>query len=325
MTPTAHAATRDLAVSGNAVQKPQDSAVETARPAPANPAETPTSSTAPPTQGYLLATKKAGPCKHPGGVFRIRVQLRMGNLAASLSRTALPADIRSRFDGGTMTKTRAQRFVRVAPALLLLLIPLRLAGQQGPSSNWADSVLKQDGYQTPPKELADAVLAPRYLNVTLTNASPDKKWFLDEIGDGPVSMKTFSKPFHELGGVFIDFKANRARALTIRNNVGIQMISAADGTKKPIQLPAGARVSNATWSPDGTVDRLLRPRRGRDPHLDRRRGDGQVAPGDEDAGARDARDQLRLHRRRQADRRGAGARRRAPRCRRRRRRRPARR
>jgi Tol biopolymer transport system component len=65
-------------------------------------------------------------------------------------------------------------------------------------------------------------------------------------------MKTFSKPFHELVGVFIDFKANRARALTIRNDIGIQLISAADGTKKAIQLPAGARVSNATWSPDST-------------------------------------------------------------------------
>ena len=45
-------------------------------------------------------------------------------------------------------------------------------------------------------------------------------------------MKTFSKPFHELGGVFIDYKANRARALTIRNNVGIQLISAADGIEE---------------------------------------------------------------------------------------------
>src|SRR4029079_14828582 len=105
--------------------------------------------------------------------------------------------------------------------------------------------------QTPPKDLADAVLAPRYLNVALTNASPDKKWFVDEIGDGPVVMKTFSKPFHELGGQFIDFKANRPRALTIRNNAGIQIIPGADGSKKLTQLPAGARVSNATWSPDG--------------------------------------------------------------------------
>ena len=174
-----------------------------------------------------------------------------------------------------MTKLRAQRLLRAIPLLLLVLIPLRLAGQSAQqsqqtstSSSWADDIIKQEGYATPPKELADAVLAPRYLNVTLANASPDKKWFLDEIGDGPVLMKTFSKPFHELGGVFIDYKANRARALTIRNNVGIQMISAADGSKKPIQLPAGARVSNATWSPDGTARRVLRARRGRDAHLD---------------------------------------------------------
>ena len=196
-----------------------------------------------PAHGYLLATKKAGPCKHPGGLFRIRVQLRAGDLAAS----PVPKHFQPTFEVDStealMTKTRAQRLVRVAPALLLLLIPLRLAGQQGPSSNWADDVLKQEGYQTPPKELADAVLAPRYLNVTLTNASPDKKWFLDEIADGPVEMKTFSKPFHELGGVFVDFKANRAASLTVRNNVGIQLISAADGTEDADPDPRRARAS----------------------------------------------------------------------------------
>jgi dipeptidyl aminopeptidase/acylaminoacyl peptidase len=156
-------------------------------------------------------------------------------------------------------KSATRRLLSAVPALLLILIPLRLAGQQTAqssanapraSSTWADDVLKQETYATPQKELADAVLIPRHLNVTLSNLSPDKKWFLDEIGDGPVLMKTFSKPFHELGGLFIDHKANRARTLTIRNDIGIQVISAADGTKKPIQLPAGARVSNATWSPD---------------------------------------------------------------------------
>jgi dipeptidyl aminopeptidase/acylaminoacyl peptidase len=64
-------------------------------------------------------------------------------------------------------------------------------------------------------------------------------------------MKTFAKPFHELGGQFIDYKANRARSLTIRNNVGLEVISAVDGTKKAIQVPAGARISGATWAPDG--------------------------------------------------------------------------
>jgi dipeptidyl aminopeptidase/acylaminoacyl peptidase len=151
----------------------------------------------------------------------------------------------------------SKRLLRAIPVYLLLLLPLHLSGQSAPqlpqpaaARTWADDVLAQEAYAQPPKEIADAVLAPRHLNIALANLSPDRKWFLDEIGDGPVVMKTFSKPFHELGGVFVDFKANRARALTIRNNVGIQIISAADGSKKPIQTPQGARVSSGTWSPD---------------------------------------------------------------------------
>ena len=158
-----------------------------------------------------------------------------------------------------MTTTPVRRLLRAIPALLLVLSPC--ASQDSPRSRcssrraaatWADEVLKQESYTQPPKELADAVLAPRHLNTTLANLSPDKKWFLDEIGDGPVVMTTFAKPFHELGGVFVDYKANRARALTIRSNVGIQLVSAADGAKRVIQMPAGARVSNAAWSPDST-------------------------------------------------------------------------
>jgi dipeptidyl aminopeptidase/acylaminoacyl peptidase len=146
----------------------------------------------------------------------------------------------------------AKRFVRLAPALLLVLlsVPMLAQSAQQAGASWADAIITQETYATPPPELTDAVLAPRYKNVTLSNISPDKKWFLDEVGDGPVTMKTFAKPFHELGGVFVDFKANRARALTIRNNVGIQVISAADGSKRLVQTPPGARVSNATWSPD---------------------------------------------------------------------------
>ena len=79
-------------------------------------------------------------------------------------------------------------------------------------------MLTHEGYVMPPPELAAAVLAPREMNVTLSNPSPDKKWFLDEIGDGPTPMTIFGKPFDELGGVFIDYKANRTRALTRRNN-----------------------------------------------------------------------------------------------------------
>jgi len=155
-----------------------------------------------------------------------------------------------------MLKRTVVALVILVPALSVAALaqaPAQGQGQPPAPLKWTDETLKQEGYATPPKELVEAVMAPRYLNVALTNASPDKKWFLDEIGDGPVTMAVFSKPFHELGGVFVDFKANRARTLTIRNNVGIQVVSAADGSKKAIQLPAGARVSNATWSPDGSL------------------------------------------------------------------------
>jgi dipeptidyl aminopeptidase/acylaminoacyl peptidase len=113
------------------------------------------------------------------------------------------------------------------------------------------TVLADKGYVAPPEDIAELVLAPRYLNATLTEVSPNKRWFLHEVGDGPVTMDRFSKDFDELGGVFIDYSANRHRDLTIRTNIGINVISAADGSVTAIDVPAGARVSNATWSPDG--------------------------------------------------------------------------
>jgi dipeptidyl aminopeptidase/acylaminoacyl peptidase len=137
-----------------------------------------------------------------------------------------------------------------AGVTVLALQPFALAAQQ-PRPVSLDDAIRQETFVQPPREIADAVLAPRHLNVTLSNASPDRQWFLNEVGDGPVTMPTFSLPFHDLGGVFVDFRANRARSLTIRNNVAIELISATDGAKRSVQLPAGARVSGARWSPDG--------------------------------------------------------------------------
>jgi dipeptidyl aminopeptidase/acylaminoacyl peptidase len=159
-----------------------------------------------------------------------------------------------------------RRFAWLAFALVLALAPMTLTGQapaarpaaaqvpQAPRDGTAnDRILAQESYATPPPELAAAITSPRWQNVSLSNLSPDKKWYLNQIGDGPVPMSTFSKPFHELGGVFIDFKANRARALTIGTNVGIQVISATDGTRKAIAVPPNARITNATWSPDNSA------------------------------------------------------------------------
>ena len=151
--------------------------------------------------------------------------------------------------------TTPRPLARFASISVLALVPYVLLAQAQaprPAQSWADQIIGQEGYATPPPELASAVLAPRHLNTSLGNLSPDKLWFLNEVGDGPVVMATFSRPFDELGGVFVDAKANRSRALTTRNNVAIEVISAADGTKRAIALPAGARVSGAQWSPTGS-------------------------------------------------------------------------
>jgi len=163
------------------------------------------------------------------------------------------------------------RQTRIVVIALAAILPLTLIAQQGgpqpqrsllsggsatpipfSGEGWQDKVLTHEGYVMPPPELAAAVLAPREMNVTLGNPSPDRKWFLDEIGDGPVPMTIFGKPFDELGGVFIDFKANRLRSVTLRNTIGLQLISAADGSRKTLATPPNTRVTNARWTQDGT-------------------------------------------------------------------------
>ncbi|MDT8341832.1 MAG: prolyl oligopeptidase family serine peptidase, partial [Longimicrobiales bacterium] len=115
-----------------------------------------------------------------------------------------------------------------------------------------EAILAAKEWVAPPDTLVQAVLAPRYLNASLNRPSPDGAWFVQELGDGPVTMDRFSRPFDELGGVFIDRQANRHRNLTIRSSAAIRLTSARDGATVDVQVPRGARVSEATWSPDGS-------------------------------------------------------------------------
>jgi len=140
---------------------------------------------------------------------------------------------------------------------LAALVALASIGAGAPALAAQDATSHQDvlaakEWVAPPNEIAEAVLAPRYLNATLSRVSPDRSAFIHEIGDGPVEMDRFSLPFDELGGLFIDRAANRNRRLTTRSNVGIHLISAADGSVTEVDVPDGARVTNATWSPDGS-------------------------------------------------------------------------
>lgn len=135
----------------------------------------------------------------------------------------------------------------LATAVVMTTLASTVSGQ----SIDPQAVLADKSFVAPTNDVAEMVLAPRHLNATLTNISPDKRWFFHEIGDGPVTMDRFSKDFDELGGVFIDYSANRHRNLTIRSNVGINIISASDGSVTVVDVPTGGRISNSTWSPDG--------------------------------------------------------------------------
>jgi dipeptidyl aminopeptidase/acylaminoacyl peptidase len=157
-----------------------------------------------------------------------------------------------------MTRIRSRSFFLfraasqgIAP---LLLLTLQLHAQQTSVAQQiaADrALLAKESYQLPPPEIVKLVTAPRYLNVSLTNPSPDRKHFLREDTEGLPSVTAFGKPHYYFGGLQVDFKANRARSLTTRGGVGLQVIDPLTGKSTSLDTPKGATISATTWSPDG--------------------------------------------------------------------------
>jgi len=138
---------------------------------------------------------------------------------------------------------------RLVVGLSFLALPLgaQSVAQQG----WnPKDVLAKETYVKPPEIVERIVAAPRN-NVAFTNPSPDKKYFLKTESEGLPSIDAFGKPHYRLGGVEIDWKANRARSLTTRGSVGLTLIDAMTGALRTIETPKGALVSGAVWSPDG--------------------------------------------------------------------------
>ncbi len=111
--------------------------------------------------------------------------------------------------------------------------------------------LAKEGYIEPSADIAKLVTAPRQQVVSLTNASPDRKYFLREVTDGLPSVQTYGKPHVYYGGLQVDTRANRARALTARGAVALQVIDAHTGGVSTIEAPKGATITAPTWSPDG--------------------------------------------------------------------------
>ena len=116
----------------------------------------------------------------------------------------------------------------------------------------AKAILANEKYVRPPEEIARLVTAPRHLNATLTDPSPDRRWMLREVGEGMPSVETFGRPHHYFAGLQVDPKANRSRVLTNRGAGGLELVEVASGRVVKVETPTGATVSAPVWSPDGS-------------------------------------------------------------------------
>jgi dipeptidyl aminopeptidase/acylaminoacyl peptidase len=141
-------------------------------------------------------------------------------------------------------------FVRL-PALALLALLTVLIGVPAPAPA-EDVPLSQEKYLTPPKEIADAVLATRNENRTLTNISPDGKKFLITKTDGLPPLARMARPAVHLAEMTFDPTACREHGLYTRSADGFDLFFYADKRTVSVQVPDGARVSNPVWSPDGS-------------------------------------------------------------------------
>jgi dipeptidyl aminopeptidase/acylaminoacyl peptidase len=170
-----------------------------------------------------------------------------------------PAQARKTHPGVSMPLTFRRislRAVMLPAALAVMVAPLARA-QQNSADNGKEELppkerLAAETYVKPPEAIARLVTAPRQNNVTLSNQSPNRKYFLKLQSDGLPSVQAFGKPHYYFAGLQVDYKANRARVLTTRGSAGLAIIDASNGQSRTIETPKGATVSNPQWSPDGT-------------------------------------------------------------------------
>src|SRR5688572_17279720 len=146
--------------------------------------------------------------------------------------------------------------VAVPAALLAAVAPLARA-QQTAADNGREELpprerLAKETYVRPPASVERLVTAPRQNNVTLSNQSPNRKYFLKLHSEGLPTIQAFGKSHYYFAGLQVDHKANRARAMTTRGASGLAVIDASTGQSRAIETPRGATISSPHWSPDGS-------------------------------------------------------------------------
>ena len=147
-----------------------------------------------------------------------------------------------------MSSTLTRASLRGAAVLALFAAPVLVQAQ---NTAQVPETITKEAWLMPPAEVASVVLAPRYLNVSLNNPSPSRKQFMRLVTESMPTQAQFAKPHYYLGGVQIDWKANRARSLTTRGSSRIELLSPEDGKTITIAAPEGATIAAAQWSPNG--------------------------------------------------------------------------
>ena len=155
----------------------------------------------------------------------------------------------------TFRRISARAFV--IPAVLTVAFASLARAQQNSADNGKEELpakqrLAAETYVRPPAAIERLVTAPRQNNVSLSNQSPNRKWFLKLQSEGLPSIQAFGKPHYYFAGLQVDHKANRARVLTTRGSSGLAIIDATTGQSRTLETPRGASISNPQWSPDGS-------------------------------------------------------------------------
>ena len=136
---------------------------------------------------------------------------------------------------------------RVASRLATALVVATPALVQAQTANagWdAQQILRTESFVKPPENLVRMITTPR-VDISFTNASPDRRWFLRATGSDRGDIKAYGAPHIWLGGVQVD-----TRATSNRN--GLTLVDPTTGTTRAITVPAGASISSPVWSPRGT-------------------------------------------------------------------------
>ncbi len=142
------------------------------------------------------------------------------------------------------------RILAAAGLLLAVVLPLGAQAAAAPQGWNPDEILKAETYVRPPAVVERIITSPR-TDISFTNPSPDRKWFLRSVGPDRGDVKYYGKGHIYLAGLQVDTVANRSRALTDHGTTALLLVDPRTGSTRTIAAPPGALIVSPVWSPSG--------------------------------------------------------------------------